>query len=408
MRSVRYLLVGLFLLMPSVLPAQEPIKIGFLYILSGRASVFGTVAKQGAELAIEELNKSGGVNGRQVVGIFEDTKGDPKLSVELARRMAQQDKVQCLMGIISSSVAEAAVPLMKELKTPLLITTATTPGATGKDCNKYTFRTTLTTDQNLKSAALIAARNTARKWTTVGPSYLLGYESWDLFKKYLAKEKGNVEFVAESGVVFAPMDTTDWTPYIDKIKASGADGVLVSLWGGNAIDFLRKGQEKGLFDGTRVVLMTVAGSMDVFLGMRSTMPKGVWFGAPYWFTATKSQVNESFVKQYDARFKSAPSYMAQTAFVAVKLYAEAVRKAGTTSTTAVCQTLSGLEIEAPVGTLQVRKEDHQCLFDVIWGKTGDTVAFTPQGKPYRDLSSIVRFSPDQVLPSAAESGCKMQ
>ncbi len=409
MRVIMCVVLCLFLPAPSVLLAAEPIKIGFLYVLSGRATVFGTVAKQGSELAIEEVNKTGGVvSGRKLAGVFRDTKGDPALAVELAIRLANEDKVKCLIGIITSSEAASVVPLMKELKIPLIITTATTPGATGNYCNRYTFRVTCTTDQSLKSAALLANRSGAKKWTTVGPSYLMGYESWDLFKKYLSKENKDVEFLTEPDQVFVSMDTTDWAPCIDKLKGSGADGVLVSLWGGNVIDFLRQGREKGLFERTRTVLMPVAGSMDVFLGMRSAMPKGIWFGTPYWFTAGKGQVNDSFVNSYEAEFKSPPSYMAQTAFVGVKLYAEALRKAGTSSSPEVCKALEGLEMEAPVGPLKVRREDHQAMFDMIWGRTGDKVAFTGRGKPYRELESVIRFPPDQVLPPVTEVGCNMK
>jgi branched-chain amino acid transport system substrate-binding protein len=408
MRGILCLILIAGVFAPGVLSAEEPIKIGFMYILSGRASVFGTVAKQGAELALEEINKAGGINGRQLLGSFQDTQGKPQESVEMARDLVMKEKVRAIIGIVSSSVAEALVPVMKELRVPLIITTATTPLATGRDCNRYTFRVTWSTDQSIKSAALIAAKTGARKWTTVGPNYLLGYETWDLFQKYMSQENSKAEFLSKDEVVFAPMDTTDWKPLLEKVVQSGADGIVVSLWGGNAIDFLRQGKDMGFFDGNRTVLMTVGGSMDVFVGMRTSMPQGVWFGTPYWFSDNKTSTNSDFVRAYEAKFQTPPSYMAQTAYVGVKLYAEGLKRAGNTEGDEVAKAMESVTFEMPVGLVRIRREDHQALFPIIWGKTSEKVVFTLRDKPFRDLDSITRFSPEDVTLSPEASGCRME
>ena len=189
MKRCVFLLVAGILFCSSPALAQDSIKIGFMYVLSGRGAVFGEVAKKGAELAIEKINSSGGVNGKNVVGIFEDDQGKPEIALELAKRFVQKDRVDAIIGIVTSSVAEAIAPLAAELKIPLIITTATTPLVTGEKCNRYTFRVTCTTDQQLKSAALIAAQTKARRWTTVGPDYLLGHETWELFQRHLSKAR---------------------------------------------------------------------------------------------------------------------------------------------------------------------------------------------------------------------------
>ena len=321
------LMVGI-ILCPLAAPAQEPIKIGFIYVLSGRGAVFGEVAKHGAELAIDEVNSTGGIKGRKVVGIFEDDQGKPEIAVELARKFVQKDHVQAIIGIVTSGSAEAVAPVAAELKTPLIITTATTPLVTGKECNRYTFRVTCTTEQALKSAALVAAQAKAKKWTTIGPDYLLGYETWEYFQRYLSKIRPDVKFVQKSDVAFAPMTTTDWVPHIKKVMDSGADGIVVSLWGGNAIDFLKQAAQEGLFNDQRSVMMTVAGSMDVFISLGMGIPQGVWFGDPYWFQASNGPANHAFVHRYQDRFKVEPSYPAATAYTGVKAYCEALKRSG--------------------------------------------------------------------------------
>jgi branched-chain amino acid transport system substrate-binding protein len=388
--------------------AQDPIKIGFMYVLSGRGSIFGEVAKKGAELAIENINSSGGVNGKNVVGIFEDDQGKPERALELAKRFVQKDRVHAIIGVVTSSVAEAIAPMAAELKIPLIITTATTPLVTGEKCNRYTFRVTCTTDQQLKSAALIAAQTKARIWTTIGPDYLLGHETWELFQRHLSKARSDATFLPTSQIVFAPMTTTDWVPHIRKVMDSPADGVVVSLWGGNALDFLRQASQEGFFNDKREIIMTVAGSMDVFLPLGRGMPRGVWFINPYWFQAKTGTANEAFVQHYETRFSGVPpSYMAATAYTGVMAYSEAAKRAGNTSPDAVVRALEGLEFDAPMGRVTLRPEDHQALFRLVGGQTAQRVKLG-EGRLIRGWDPILSFGPEEVLAGPAVNGCRMK
>jgi branched-chain amino acid transport system substrate-binding protein len=406
-RCMVLVVLGLMLVSPT--SAQEPIKVGFMYILSGRAAFFGQMARQGAELAIEQVNAEGGINGRKLVGIFEDTEGKPEKGVQLAKRFAQEDRVDAIMGIISSGVAEAVSPVAAELKKPLIITTATTPVVTGAKCNKYTFRITWTTDQSLQSAAILASGTNAKRWTTVGPDYLLGHETWELFSKYLGQLSPQVAFLPKSDVVFAPMTTSDWEPHIKKVIDSKADGIVVSLWGGNAIDFVKQAGQLGLFDGSRTILFNVAGSLDFFLGLGSQMPEGIWVGAPYWFEASSdAEANKSFILAYQDRFRAPPSYMAATAYTGVMAFCNAVKKAGQNNPEAVVAALERLELESPMGKIQFRPEDHQALYNIVWGRTGGKPKRIGERSVLRGLDKIVLFPPEKVLPSAQESGCQMK
>jgi branched-chain amino acid transport system substrate-binding protein len=406
-KRFRFLIAGLILVCAAEGWAQEPIRVGFLYILSGRGAVFGGIARQGAQLAVEEINAAGGIQGRIIEAFFEDTQGKPDKAIALATRLVKEQQVDALIGLVSSGEAEQVAPLMREFRKPLIITTATTPVVTGQKCNRFTFRVTCTTDQTLKSAALLASRQNVKKWTTVGPDYLLGWESWELFQKFLAGMKPDAAFASKNELAFAPMTTEDWKPIIKKVADSGADGVLISLWGGNAVDFVRQAHAEKFFTPNRTVLMTVAGSMDVVMGLGTEMPIGAWLGTPYWFDANKSERNVSFVDRYEKRFRQPPSYMAETAYAGTMFFAEAARKANTTQGLAVAKALEGMELELPVGKVVMRAADHQALFDIFWGQASSTIRLTAQKKPYRVLEPFLSFSPDQVLQTPEEAGCVM-
>lgn len=145
--------------------------------MSGPFATNGKFAKQGAELAIEEINKAGGINGRKIEALFEDSTAKPDVGIRAVRKQVYENEVDVVIGLDSSGVAKAVTPVMKELKTPLIITHAATPDVTGKDCNKYVFRISLNINQNLKMAVAVAAEMKAKKWTTAGPKYAFGFQS---------------------------------------------------------------------------------------------------------------------------------------------------------------------------------------------------------------------------------------
>ncbi len=394
-------LVSVFAVMPAA--AEKPVKIGFVYIMSGPFATYGQFAKQGAELAIEELNKAGGINGRKVEALFEDSTGKPDVGIRAVRKHVYENGVDVVIGLDSSGVAKAVTPVMKELKTPLIITHAATPDVTGKDCTKYVFRISLNINQNLKMAAAMAAGMKAKTWTTAGPKYAFGFQSWEYFQKYLKKLKPDVKFLPEADVAFSPIKTTDFSPYITKIMNSKADGVLISLWGGNLIDFVRQASDMGFFDGKRDVLMTLGAATEVLYALKDKMPEGVWVGTRYWFLANDKPVNTDFVKAFKEKFKVYPSYNAHGAYAAVKAYAAAAKKAKSVDKAKFVQALEGLSLELPVGNVVIRAEDHQAITDGVWGKT----AADPK-MPIRILKPLKKFSGKDITPAVADTGCKMK
>ena len=383
--------------------AEKPVKIGFVYIMSGPFATYGQFAKQGAELAIEEINKAGGINGRKVEALFEDSTAKPDVGIRAVRKHVYENGVDVVIGLDSSGVAKAVTPVMKELKTPLIITHAATPDVTGKDCNKYVFRISLNINQNLKMAADVAAGMKAKTWTTAGPKYAFGFQSWEYFQKYLKQLKPDVAFLPESEVAFSPIKTTDFSPYITKIMNSKADGVLVSLWGGNLIDFVRQASDMGFFDGKREVLMTLGAATEVLYALKDKMPEGVWVGTRYWFLANDTPVNKNFVNAFKEKFKVYPSYNAHGAYAAVKAFAAAAKKAGSVDKEKIPAALEGLALELPVGKVVIRAGDHQAVTDGVWGKTA-----ADPNMPTRILKPVKKFSGKDITPAVADTGCIMK
>jgi len=382
--------------------AASTAKIGFTYIMSGPLSAYGQFAKQGAELAIKEINAAGGINGQKIEGFFEDSTGKADVALRAIRKLVYQDNVDILIGLDSSGVAKTVVPSIEQMKTPLIITHAATPDVTGSVCNKYTFRISLNLSQNVKAAALIAKESGAQKWTTVGPDYAFGHQSWEYFSKYLKELNPAANFLPQTQVAFPPFKTTDFSPYITKVMGSKPDGVFISLWGGNLIDFVRQASSMGFFNGDFQVLMSLGGATEVLTALGDKMPEGLWVGTRYWFLANDSPMNNKFAKDYFTTFGAYPSYNAHGAYSAVYAYKAAAEKAGSFDKMAIVKALEGLKIELPTGMIEFRKGDHQAVTDAHWGKTAADPAY-----PHRILKPIKIFKGADVTPSVAETGCSL-
>jgi branched-chain amino acid transport system substrate-binding protein len=381
---------------------DDPIKLGFIYCFSGRLSHYGYGAKQGAGIAIDEINKAGGLLGRKVVAYFEDSRLKPPVGVAAARKLIEKDGVDVVLGIVSSAVAQAVSPVVNDFRTPLIITLAMNPDMTGRLCAPYTFRININGPQSFRSAALLAKDLDVTKWTTLGPDYIFGYQSYEYFEKYLKQMRPDVEFAKKPNIYFAPVVTTDFRPYIKKLMKSDANGCLVTLYGGNFVDFVKQGAAMNLFDGRITFLMSLSYSGDVLHGLGLSMPKGIWLSGQYWFQANAKPANRRFVVAYAKKYMFFPDFNAQNAYTGVKVYAAAVKKAGTTDKKAVAEALEGLTIEAPIGTLTIRPEDHQAILDAVWGVTSK---YMPRWR-CRMLDPIKIFPGKDVIRPIEETGCK--
>lgn len=383
--------------------AAKPVKLGFVYIMSGPFATYGQFAKKGAQLAVDEINKAGGILGHSVEAYFEDSTGKPDVALRAIRKLVYQEKVDCLIGLDSSGVAKSVVPSIPQMKTPLIITHAATPDVTGSVCNRYTFRISLNLAQNVKTAALLAAQTKAKTWTTIGPDYAFGHQSWEYFQKYLKEIKPETKFLAKDKVAFPPFKTSDFSAYITKVMQSRPDGVLVSLWGGNLINFIRQASEMGFFKGDFEVLITLGAATEVLSALKDKMPEGLWVGTRYWFLANQSPLNKAFIKSYHDRYGEYPSYNAHGAYGAIYSFKTAAEKAKSIDKEAVIKALEGLKVELPVGTIYIRPEDHQAVTDACWGKTAADPNY-----PIRILKPMKIFKGKDITPSVAECGCKMK
>lgn len=385
----------------AVAHAEDPIRIGGIYILSGSASTYGEFAQKGIDLAVKEINADGGILGRQVEMIYEDSQGKASVAIQAARKLVYSEEADALVGLDSSGVAQGMVPTMPELQKPLIITHAATPDVTGNLCNPFTYRISVNVAQNMKAAALVAAETDATNWTTIGPDYAFGHQSWEFFGNYLKDIKPEVNLMSDTN--FPRFGAEDFTPFIDRVMDSDADGVLISVWGGDLVNFIRQATDRGFFEKDMELMFTVGAATEVLSALGDEMPEGVHLSTRYWYDAYDNAENDHFVKAYMDAYGNPPSYNAQGAYSAIYAYKQAMEAAGTTDGPAVAQALSGMSMPAPNGTVTFRKADNQAMVSPNWGVSGPMHA----EHGIRTLTNLQIFDGEEVARTVEETGCKL-
>jgi branched-chain amino acid transport system substrate-binding protein len=406
MRRFTLLCIAVLFLQASTAPAQEPLKLGFIFVMSGRIGFIGQIARQGVEFALDEINQSGGIEGRQLVGLFENSNRDPQTASKAFTKLVTKEGVDAVIGVLTDEIAPAMAKLAEEHRTPLIITGAQTQVVTGKECNHYTFRICPNSLQTSKIGAILAGRTKAKLWTAVASDNAASRELWMQFKNDLLDIQPSVSFVEGKGLEFVNSLSAHWKNSVQAVKKSGAEGVFVYLYGGDFIDFVKEGNKVGLFDGTRE-FVAVMGSLAELLGLGRSMPKGIWWSSPYWFQASRSPANRRFVEGYETSYGVPPSWQAHFGYGGVKAYVAAVKKAGTTNPQAVVKALEGMTLNLPVGKVTIRAKDHQAIMHAMAGRTG-RISVTQRKRSFRGLSSMILFRTKEFVTPEGDVDCRMK
>ena len=360
-------ILGLLFMFSSNAFSADTVKIGAMFISSGKMGGYGKHANQAIQLALEQINADGGILGRNIEAIVEDTQLKKDVALALARRFVQEDKVDFLMGPTSSGLALGLTEFARENKKILVLTQAATDALTGSKFHPYVFSTLSNAMMHSRSGAYLMAAKPYKRYMCVGPDYSYGHSSWKMFKTKLQQIKPDVEFVGE---LFPKFLAKDYTEYINKVLEIKPDAVWCPLWGGDAIKFIRQALPTGLFDKVKFAF-PVAGALEVLVPMGKDMPNGVYVSSRYFFTSPDSSMNQRFVKEYVARYNEYPDYMAGETYAGVYFIKAAVERAGTTEADKVVAAVEKepLAWETPEGWKVMQPADHSVVEDCLWGQT---------------------------------------
>lgn len=388
----------------AVSAAAAPVRIGAIGSLTGAVSVWGRVLKEGAELAVEEINAAGGILGRPVQLIVEDDESKPDVGTRKARKLALEDNVDVIVGINHSGVLLAVAEQLPQIGRIVIGSCATTAEATTQRFNPYIFRVHANSDQEGASGAFYAKDLPYRRWSVIAPNYAYGFETWGSFIGNLKRLRPDIEILDVQA--WPAFGAPDYTSHLARLRAARPEAVVSAMWGSDAVNLLRQARRFGFFDDV-AFFSPAAVALDVVQALGEELPEGLHSDAHgYWYEAapeSRAAANKAFVEAYHKRFKSFPHSTAQATYAAVRTYKAAVETAQTTGTREVIAALEGIRVDAPGFTGILRKEDHQVVHDIAWGRTAAAT-----DNPFKRRLADLRWTRGEEITPSVEDVLKLR
>lgn len=347
-------------MVPARAQEGEPLKIGLLTDLSAVLQLYGVELQNGLMLGLEyATDGTMTVAGRPIEVIVRDYANDAELAATQARELIEVEGVEILVGAPSSGVTQGLIDIAAEYGVILLAGPAADPRITGEFFKPTTFRACRNSYQDAFDIASWAVENVGTRYIQLAPDYAFGYGSAAAFD-YAFTLRG-AEFVAPT--IFAPTDTTEFTPYLQQVIDSGADGVIITWAGASAINLFQQATELGLgVDPTKPAIITGFNSNDIVKAFADESQIGNIGLIVYHYTAPKTEINDWLVQRHKEVYNDVPDLFTECGFATAQALVYGVEKAGgSTLPEDLIPALEGLTWEGPKGTYTMRPEDHQAL-----------------------------------------------
>src|SRR5712671_1460447 len=360
----------------------KPYKLGTIQPLSGAGAAGGKTALVGVEMAVDRINKSGGINGRPVELVVADDESKPDVGRRKADKLVVEDKIDAQVGGVFSNICLACMPVWEEARIVNIISVCLDTTLTTSKCSRYSFRPFDYAPAQAVAFAPYLVNKLGKKWHIAYADYAWGQSTRDAYAEEIKKAGG--EIVGTTGI---PLNTADMTPFLSKITGDfdglfgiffGKDGVTI---GNQAADLGMTKKYKWAGDGALAEstnLPALGGKIEGFVGINRYLPV---LEGPLNTEAHKKFFNDAVarLKQIDSSGPLPDRYVQSNfeAMNALKIGMEKSGFRGREDTPKLIEALEGLEMKEgddfPQGDKTLRKEDHQAfirefIFDIKDGK----------------------------------------
>ena len=343
--------------------AQGEIKIGEINSYS-LLPAFTEPYRKGWQLALEEVNAAGGINGKKLVVISKDDGGKPADAQTAANELVSSENVAMLCGTFLSNIGLAVSDFANQKKVFFLAAEPLTDAVTWAKGNRYTFR--LRPSNYMQAAMLVeqAAKLPAKKWATIAPNYEYGQSAVAVFKKLMSEKRPDIQWVDEQ---WPPQGKIDAGPVVQAVAAANPEAILNVTFGADLVKLVREGNTRGLFKG-RAVVSFLTGEPEYLDPLKDETPDG-WIVTGYPWYDIKTADHDKFLKAYQAKFNDYPRLGSIVGYGTIKAAAAILAKANSTDTDKLIEAAEGIKLGSPFGEITFRKSDHQATLGAYVGKT---------------------------------------
>lgn len=342
--------------LPAILRAQDgPIKLGSVLDVSGGFDAYGKPMDLATTLAVDEINASGGLLGRQIQKVGFDTQSDMALYTQYAQQLVRAEQVDVVHGGILSASREAIRPTLRRANVPYFYNVMYEGGV----CDRNHFSTGITPAQHIEVLVPAAMKKWGKTVYVLAADYNYGQLMAKWMAHYVGQNGGEVK-----ATEFFPLDVSDFGATIVKIQEAAPDMVLSALVGGAHLSFYRQWAAAGM-KGRIPIASSTLGVGNEHMVLTAQEGDGILV-AYSWSREYDTPNNKAFLDQWQSRFGdvSAINEFAVGTYQGIKLWAEGVRKAGTTEKEALVEALeSGISIDGPSGKVTIDAKTHHAVLE---------------------------------------------
>ena len=376
---------------------DTPVRIGLVDPLTGVYAAIAQSEVEGAQLAIEQVNKKGGILGRPVALLVEDSANDVGIGVQKTRKLIERDQVSFVIGDVNSGIALAMGQVTSEKKVLHIVSGGHTDAITGSSCSWNVYRVCNSTTMDANAIASTIMRKFGKKWYFLTPDYAYGHSVQASFEKLLKAQGGT------SAGSLIPLGAPDYSAYLIQAKAYGPQVMINVMGGGDQVNSLKQFVQFGLDK-----QMAVAGTLCELESLRA-MPDEArigWWTMEWWW----DQPNTPHVKEFNSEIKQRTGRVATArnwfGFVSVYTLALIANQEKTLDPVKLARALSGFKLPAEIALQpevpEYRVGDHELMSTIFVGE-----AHPPKGDP-DNLFTAEELAPGlKVAGPVEDAGCKL-
>ena len=376
---------------------DTPVRIGLVDPLTGVYAAIAQSEVEGAKLATEQVNKKGGILGRPVALLVEDSANDVGIGVQKTGKLIERDQVSFIIGDVNSGIALAMAQVTSEKKVLHIVSGGHTDAITGSSCSWNVYRVCNSTTMDANAIASTIMKKFGKKWYFLTPDYAYGHSVQASFERLLKAQGGT------SAGSLIPLGTPDYSAYLIQAKAYGPQVLINVMGGGDQVNSLKQFVQFGLDK-----QMAVAGTLCELESLRA-MPDEArigWWTMEWWW----DQPNTPHVKEFNSEIKQRTGRVATArnwfGFVSVCTVALIANQENTLDPVKLARALSGFklppEIALQPNVPEYRAGDHELMSTIFVGE-----AHSPKGGP-DSLFTVEELAPGlKVAGPVDDTGCKL-
>ena len=370
MRVSKFLLILLFITVlftdmgcDKIFP-DDSITIGEINTYSKLTS-FTFPYRNGWQLALEEVNHTGGIRGKKLKVISRDDAGKPGNAVTIAEELIRKNRVALIMGSFYSHVGLALTDFARHNQVLYVAAEPLSDALVWSKGNRYTFRLRPSTFMQAAMLAEEAAKHPAKRWATIAPNYAYGKDAVKAFNKVLLSKRPDIRFVAEQWPALSQINAG---AEIQALSDAKPEALYNVTFAGDLAKFVREGKLRGFFKNIYVASL-LTGEPEYLDPLKNEAPEG-WLVTGYpWYDIDRDQPQHlRFVKNYKEKFNDYPRMGSLVGYNVMMAVAAMLQKANSIQTEEMVQAMEGLEFDSPMGPITFRKIDHQSTMGAYVGR----------------------------------------